>query len=147
MEDQNEEEKETYDEVKEAIDVPDPQDDQGIEAQEEEKPKAKAKPKAKPKVKPEPKPEPARPGKNDKVECQDCGKTMNANTLRYRHTCKPPKSQEIQKEKPREPQIKRNRDVDSPPESPRTKMVKYYREARVAQQSQKRAMYASWLGN
>ena len=151
MEEQMEEEKETYDEVKEAIDVLDTQDD---EEPQEEKPKSKAK--AKSKVKPEPKsepksqpkPEPAKPGKNDKVECDQCGKTMNANTLRYRHVCKPPKSQEIQREKPRrEPQMKRNRDMDVSPESPRTKMVQYYREARIAQQDKKRAMYASWLGN
>ena len=132
------EEKETYEEVKDAVDVPDPEDAE----EQPEKPKAKAK--ANPKAKP--KPEPAKPSKNDKVECLDCGKTMNANTLRYRHTCKPPKSQEIVKEKPR-PKPQAGKENINPPESPRSKMVKYYREARVQQQDQKRAMYASWLGN
>ena len=138
MEDQSEEKNESYEEVKASVsesvteDVPNLQDDE--ESHKEEKPKSKAK------QKPKAKPEPAKPGKNDKVECENCGKTMNANTLRYRHVCKPAKSEEIQKEKPRiKPQYS--------PGSPRSKMLKYYREARIAQQDQKRQMYASWLGN
>ena len=92
----------------------------------------------------ESKPRVAKPAKNDKVECADCGKKMNANTLRYKHVCKPPKSDEIQKEKPRKTRV-------SPraysPSSPRAKMLRYYQEARLAQQEQKRARYRSWLGN
>lgn len=153
MEDIQEEETETYEEVKTAVDVSESQDveyeDEPKEEKEKEpKPKPKSKPKAQPKAQSK---EPvAKPGKNDKVECENCGKTMSANTLRYKHVCKPAKSEEIQKEKPRrvpEPRPSEVRTRSYSPESPRAKMVKYYREARLAQQSQKRAMYASWLGN
>ena len=144
MGDNPEEENETgealpsYEEVKAAVEP------------EAEPPKAKpkVKPKARPKARPEPeeesKPRVAKPAKNDKVECADCGKKMNANTLRYKHVCKPPKSDDIQKEKPRKTRV-------SPraysPSSPRAKMLRYYQEARLAQQEQKRARYRSWLGN
>ena len=109
----------------------------------------KHKPKSKPKPKEE-EPRKAKPGKNDKVECADCGKTMSANTLRYKHVCKPPKSEEIQKEKPRKRAEKKpspQREPQYSPSTPRTKMVQYYREARIAQQEQKRARFRSWLGN
>ena len=93
---------ETYEEVKAAVEP------EEVEEAEPEPPKPKPRPKARPKPKEEeaepepPKPkEPRKAGKNDKVECADCGKTMSANTLRYKHVCKLPKSDEIQKEKPR----------------------------------------------
>ena len=149
MEDQSGEKDESYEEVKASVTEANPQDAQ----EEEEEPKPKAKPKAQPKVKPEP----AKPGKNDKVECENCGKTMNANTLRYRHVCKPAKSKEIQKERPRKAvkeqseseasESPRNVVRNVSPETPRTKMLQYYREARLAQQEEKRARYRSWLGN
>jgi len=151
MEDIQEEETETYEEVKTAVDVSESQDVEYEDEPKEEKEKEKE-PKPKPKSKPkaQSKEPVAKPGKNDKVECENCGKTMSANTLRYKHVCKPAKSEEIQKEKPRRVPEPRPSDVRTrsySPESPRAKMVKYYREARLAQQSQKRAMYASWLGN
>ena len=133
----------SYEEVKAAVEP---------EAEPEEPAKPKVKPKARPEAEePKPKaleeeskPRVAKPAKNDKVECADCGKKMNANTLRYKHVCKPPKSDEIQKEKPRKTRV-------SPraysPSSPRVKMPRYYQEARLAQQEQKRARYRSWLGN
>jgi hypothetical protein len=152
MEDHSEEKNESYEEVKASVTEANPQD---AEEEEEEEPKPKAKPKAQPKAKPEP----AKPGKNDKVECENCGKTMNANTLRYRHVCKPAKSKEIQKEKPRKRKAVKEQSEseasESPrnvvrnvsPETPRTRMLQYYREARLAQQEEKRARYRSWLGN
>ena len=133
----------SYEEIKAAVEP---------EAEPEEPAKPKVKPKARPEAEePKPKaleeeskPRVAKPAKNDKVECADCGKKMNANTLRYKHVCKPPKSDEIQKEKPRKTRV-------SPraysPSSPRAKMLRYYQEARLAQQEQKRARYRSWLGN
>ena len=156
MGDNPEEDKETYEEVKAAVEP-----EEAEEAPEAEEPPEPPKPKVKPKAKPK-EPKVAKPAKNDKVECADCGKTMSANTLRYKHVCKPPKSTEIQKEKPRkkvkqsEPEsdeepvqkesIRKKRESYSP-STPRTKMLQYYREARVAQQEQKRARYRSWLGN
>ena len=150
MGDNPEEENETgkappsYEEVKAAVEP---------EAEPEEPAKPKVKPKARPEAEEEPKPKAleeeskprvAKPAKNDKVECADCGKRMNANTLRYKHVCKPPTSDEIQKEKPHKTRV-------SPraysPTSPRAKMLRYYQEARLAQQEQKRARYRSWLGN
>ena len=135
----------SYEEVKAAVE---PEAEPEEPAKPKVKPKAKARPEAeepKPKaLEEESKPRVAKPAKNDKVECADCGKKMNANTLRYKHVCKPPKSDEIQKEKPRKTRV-------SPraysPSSPRAKMLRYYQEARLAQQEQKRARYRSWLGN
>ena len=60
-----------------------------------------------PKSKPRAVEKAAKPSKQDKIECQDCGKVMTANTLRYKHTCKPEKSKEIQKEAPRKRETKR----------------------------------------
>ena len=153
MEDNPEEENETgeappsYEEVKAAVEPEAEPEAQPPKAKPKVKPKAKARPEAeepKPKALEESKPRVAKPAKNDKVECADCGKKMNANTLRYKHMCKPPKSDEIQKEKPRKTRV-------SPraysPSSPRAKMLRYYQEARLAQQEQKRARYRSWLGN
>ena len=135
----------SYEEVKAAVE---PEAEPEEPAKPKVKPKAKSRPEAeepKPKApEEESKPRVAKPAKNDKVECADCGKKMNANTLRYKHVCKPPKSDEIQKEKPRKTRA-------SPhaysPSSPRAKMLRYYQEARLAQQEQKRARYRSWLGN
>ena len=156
MGDNPEEENETgeappsYEEVKAAVE-PEAEPKEPPQAKPKVKPKAKSK--ARPEAEEEPKPKAleeeskprvAKPAKNDKVECADCGKKMNANTLRYKHMCKPPKSDEIQKEKPRKTRV-------SPraysPSSPRAKMLRYYQEARLAQQEQKRARYRSWLGN
>ena len=145
MGDEAEDEKETYEEVKAAVEPEEPEEAEP----EPPKPKPKAKPKAKPKPKEE-EPEPRKAGKNDKVECADCGKTMSANTLRYKHVCKAPKSEEIQQEKPRKRAEKKpspQREPQYSPSTPRTKMVQYYREAKIAQQEQKRARYRSWLGN
>ena len=147
---------ETYEEVKAAVEPEEPEEPEAPEApkepeEAEEPPKPKAKPKAKPKE--EESKRVAKPGKNDKVECAGCGKQMNANTLRYKHVCKPPKGDEIQKEKPRktrpppeDKEPRRKREAYSP-STPRTKMLHYYREARLAQQEQKQARYRSWLGN
>ena len=144
MGDEAEEEKETYEEVKAAVE-PEEVEEAEPEEPEDEPPKPKAKPKAKPKEEPR---KVAKPGKNDKVECADCGKTMSANTLRYKHVCKPPKSDEIQKEKPRRQAEKKPSPREQySPSTPRTKMMHFYREARIAQQEQKRARYRSWLGN
>ena len=149
MGDNPEEEKETYEEA-----AVEPEEAQ--EAPEAEEPPEPPEPKVKPKAKPK---AVAKPGKNDKVECADCGKTMNANTLRYKHVCKPPKSTEIQKEKPRKKVKQAEQSDEEPvreprkkreaysPSTPRTKMLHYYREARIAQQEQKQARYRSWLGN
>ena len=149
MGDNPEEENETceelpnYEEVKVAVE-PEAEPEAGEPPQAKPKVKPKAKSKARPEPEEESKPRVAKPAKNDKVECADCGKKMNANTLRYKHVCKPPKSDEIQKEKPRKTRV-------SPraysPSSPRAKMLRYYQEARLAQQEQKRARYRSWLGN
>ena len=91
----------SYEEVKAAVE---PEAEPEEPAKPKVKPKAKSRPEAeepKPKaLEEESKPRVAKPAKNDKVECADCGKKMNANTLRYKHVCKPPKSDEIQKEKP-----------------------------------------------
>ena len=138
MADEKEDEKETYEDVKATVaEVEEPE----VKPEEPVVPKAKAKAKAK---------EVAKPAKLDKVECADCGKTMTANALRYKHVCKPPKSEEIQREKPRKivkSPVKRKRSPHFSPSTPRTKMVQYYREARVAQEEQKRARYRGWLGN
>ena len=151
----------SYKEVKAAVE-PEAEPEEPPQAKPKVKPKAKSK--ARPEAEEEPKPKAleeeskprvAKPAKNDKVECADCGKKMNANTLRYKHVCTPPTGDEIQKEKPRktrpppedkEPPVRRKRESYSP-STPRTKMLQYYREARIAQQEQKRARYRSWLGN
>ncbi len=132
-----EDEKETYEDVKATV-AEEPEEQ---EPEEPILPKAKAKAKAK---------EVAKPAKLDRVECADCGKTMTANALRYKHVCKPPKSEEIQREKPRrivKSPVKRKKSPQFSPSTPRTKMVQYCREARVAQEEQKRARYRGWLGN
>ena len=139
MGDNSEDEKETYEDVKAtAAEAEEPDE---VKPEEPVVPKAKSKAKAK---------EVAKPAKLDRVECADCGKTMTANALRYKHVCKPPKSEEIQREKPRKivkSPVKRKRSPHFSPSTPRTKMVQYYREARVAQEEQKRARYRGWLGN
>ena len=156
MEEERKEKEETYEEVKASVtDVPNPQDAQESEEPEAPKPKAKGRGRQPKQARmEEPK---AKPAKSDKVECADCGKFMSANNLRYKHKCKPPKSEEIQKERPRKarksddsprdrspasPEIRKR---DRSPDSPRAKMVKYYREARLAQQENKRARYRSWF--
>ena len=143
MGDKSEDEKETYEDVKATVAEVEEPDVKPEEVKPEEPvvPKTKAKAKAK---------EAAKPAKLDKVECADCGKTMTANALRYKHVCKPPKSEEIQREKPRKivkSPVKRKKSPHFSPSTPRTKMVQYYREARVAQEEQKRARYRGWLGN
>ena len=151
MEDEPGEKKETYDDVK--AEVAEPEAPEEHDVPEVPVPKAKAKPKAEPKAV-------AKPSKQDKIECADCGKMMTANSLRYKHVCKVPKSDEIQKEKPRRKPKPESSDEDSDkenippkkakifsPTSPRQKMVDYYRQAKVAHLEAKRAKFRDWLGN
>ena len=99
------------------------------------------KPRAKVKVKePEPEPEPkkkAQPKKYEKATCQDCGKTMSLNQLRYKHRCSSSPAEEEQPTSRSQPAYE--------PSSPKTRLRDLYAEARQQQFESKRAKYRSFF--
>ena len=94
---------------------------------------------------PEPK---TRAKKDDKVICEGCSRSMTANTLRYRHKCKPkpPTEPPVEAPRVREPKAKAKKKPRQPsPATPRTVLRNMYRQVRVDQLEQKAARFRSWL--
>ena len=130
----------------------------GMESADEiaDEPEAEPEPEPQPEPEPEPSPEPVpkktRAKKNDRVICEGCQKSLSANTLRYRHVCKPKSPDEAPTEAPRsrtpkskaQPKVRAQRREYSPA-TPRTVLRDMYRQVRVDQLAQKAERYKIWL--